>query len=185
MPKHAGGRPSKYSEAYIYALKDPDTGDVRYIGKSIRPSRRYLEHLSLAPVENTPKAKWVAGLVAAGKRPVMEIIARSADWEVDEQKYIEAYSKTCNLLNVAPGGLAICAAGSKTGPREKNLFREVSQRVGRIISDYRESGDVATVAELMGHLHTARKLYRRAANAGASAQFNKGLRRLLPNGVPN
>ena len=60
----------------IYALTDPDTGIIRYIGKTIRrPRDRYKMHLIPSQLRvKTHKNNWVKFLLKQGKKPGMEIL---------------------------------------------------------------------------------------------------------------
>ena len=61
---------------YIYTLSDPITGDVRYVGKSIRPDGRYKDHIRESRLANinTYKISWIKSLISSGLSPVMDII---------------------------------------------------------------------------------------------------------------
>jgi len=50
---------------FIYALKDPSNGDVRYVGISYDPSRRLRQHISAAPQAKAHKDKWINSLIRA------------------------------------------------------------------------------------------------------------------------
>jgi len=43
----------------IYALTDPSTGEVRYIGKANDPSARLKSHLMDSRRRNTPVYRWI------------------------------------------------------------------------------------------------------------------------------
>ena len=61
---------------HVYHLVDPDTRAVRYVGKSTAPKGRYRVHCEESQArQNTDKKKWIAGLFAAGKAPVLVIVA--------------------------------------------------------------------------------------------------------------
>lgn len=66
----------EHEQAYIYALCDPDSGDVRYVGQTLTPEKRLSEHLT----DKYPcrKTKWIAELRVTGKRPVMRILTTCA-----------------------------------------------------------------------------------------------------------
>jgi len=86
-------------KVYIYILKDPDTQEVRYVGKSVRPKRRYSEHIYKKYQENkkTHLAHWLLKLLNQDKKPIMEIIDQTeGDWEILEKKWIAFYSNLCN-----------------------------------------------------------------------------------------
>ena len=42
----------------IYILKDPITNDIRYVGKSDNPDKRYLSHIN-ENRNNTYKENWI------------------------------------------------------------------------------------------------------------------------------
>jgi hypothetical protein len=91
---------------FIYVLKDPDTGDVRYVGKTNNPAKRMSGHMAAQSDRNLPSVRWVRSLKTNNKKPVMEIIEETDDWEICERKWIKFYrSKYDNLLNLDDGGI--------------------------------------------------------------------------------
>jgi hypothetical protein len=92
---------------YIYALLDPDTNDVRYIGKTNDMSRRLYTHCRLDPKDNLKKVEWVASLKSNGKKPKMIVIEEctSDNWIEREKFWIAHYrSLSDSLLNISGGG---------------------------------------------------------------------------------
>jgi len=88
--------------AYIYALKDKSTGEVRYIGKANDPAKRLSSHMYDSRKRNSPVHKWIR----KNGTPEMVILAGPIeDWESEEIRLIAEYrEKGFNLLNVAKGG---------------------------------------------------------------------------------
>lgn len=91
---------------YIYALIDPRTEQIRYIGKTVNPKGRYCSHIS--PSSRCRKTKdWVQSLIKRGLKPIMEIIDEITDecWQDAEIGYIRLL-KACgaNLKNISQGG---------------------------------------------------------------------------------
>jgi hypothetical protein len=58
---------------YLYALKDPITQEVRYVGQSNQPLRRLAEHLT-DHQNNQAKAAWIEDLRSQNKEPLIEIL---------------------------------------------------------------------------------------------------------------
>ncbi|MHC4891343.1 MAG: hypothetical protein ACYTEO_17965 [Planctomycetota bacterium] len=56
---------------YIYKLKDPLTGSVRYVGKSDKPNKRLFEHLRYAPNEGL--RAWITSLRERDLMPSMAL----------------------------------------------------------------------------------------------------------------
>src|SRR5688572_16040624 len=84
---------------YIYILKHPDTQEVRYVGKTKRPKRRFSEHIYVKSLESkkTHLAYWILSLLKDGKKPVMEVVAETEnDWQSLEQEWIKKFSNLCN-----------------------------------------------------------------------------------------
>ena len=86
---------------FIYGLIDPFTNEVRYVGKSINPKRRYKEHLN--KMTNTHKSAWIKSLLKIGKEPKIEIIEECSgdNWSDREKYWISFYG---NLTNLTEGG---------------------------------------------------------------------------------
>lgn len=57
----------------IYTLSDPDTNQVRYVGKSNNPVKRYYKHYTYNE-HNTHKNNWINKLIREGKKPILDII---------------------------------------------------------------------------------------------------------------
>ena len=90
---------------FIYALCDPRTFEVRYIGKSDNPYKRYCEHI----IDKTCsyKARWINNLLQEGFNPILQILEQCDDfiWQQREKDWI-AFEKRigCRLTNETAGG---------------------------------------------------------------------------------
>ncbi len=92
---------------YIYVLKCPKTNEVRYVGKSNNPKRRYCGHMRTDKTACSYKINWVQSLLKQGLKPVLKIIREVPidEWKDWEKYYIEYYKdKGCKLTNLGQGG---------------------------------------------------------------------------------
>ncbi len=91
---------------FIYALCDPDTLTIRYVGKSDNPRKRLILHL--LDKQKTHKVNWINKLKSQNKRPVLKILKEVEEqlWEEAEKKWIAHYRKICGnkLTNSTDGG---------------------------------------------------------------------------------
>lgn len=94
----------------IYALCDPRTGAIRYIGKSWQPSRRLIYHVYHARrgTRHLPVHRWIWQILKRGLRPTLleiESVLPGADWASRERHWIENYRAVgAKLLNLTDGG---------------------------------------------------------------------------------
>ncbi len=92
---------------FIYALCDPNTKMVRYIGKSNHPRIRYFHHLK--DEHKTYKVNWIRKLKSSGKLPVLKIIEEIDKnlWEEAEKRWIAYYRLISGkrLTNHNEGGI--------------------------------------------------------------------------------
>lgn len=109
---------------FIYALKDPRDGAVRYIGKAKDPRRRLYLHLREAQrgENHTHKNCWVRSLLLSGENPGLEILDEVPDWQQNffERAYIKVYreagTKLTNLTDGGDGGAT--TTGRKLSPEQ-------------------------------------------------------------------
>ncbi len=92
----------------IYGLIDPRNNQLRYVGMSGNPHKRFLYHCGEgANGKQTMKARWISGLLNAGLLPRWFVIEESdaEGWKEAEQFWI-AYFKSLGsrLLNMTSGG---------------------------------------------------------------------------------
>lgn len=95
----------------IYALADPATGAVRYIGKTEKAAeRRLAAHVAAArrPGAKRRSVAWVASVLSAGGEPVLLpllTVLPGEDWAVAERDWIAAYRQAgAELTNLSDGG---------------------------------------------------------------------------------
>lgn len=94
-------------EVYIYALIDPRTDEIRYIGKANDPYERYKNHYNSARDKNTHKRNWINNVRKDGFRPELLILDKVSveEWQFWEKFYISLYkSYGFNLVNYTNGG---------------------------------------------------------------------------------
>ena len=102
-----GRKYKKPKMVYVYALSDPLTEEVRYIGiyRSVRS--RFRKHLRMQG-NNKEKKEWIDGLFKAGKAPRLEIlkVVKTLEEAYEEEiKLIKEHrEKGSPLTNIADGG---------------------------------------------------------------------------------
>lgn len=90
----------------IYSLKDPISGEIRYIGKAVDSQKRLLTHIRDAKRRNTPVYQWIRQLLLMGLMPMVDVIniVKKEDWQEAEMQLILFFKDKCELLNIAKGG---------------------------------------------------------------------------------
>ena len=75
-------------QSFVYALTDPDTNEIRYLGHSMYPSRRHRWHIDQARRNDraTHKARWIGKLLDAKKKPCLSIVDTALEGQVGERK---------------------------------------------------------------------------------------------------
>jgi hypothetical protein len=95
---------------YIYALRCPLSGSIRYIGKSADPQRRFESHIVKAHRADAKHhcANWIRGLLRQGCRPSLEVlfcVLDGVDWRDVERNFISEYLADGHpLTNQTRGG---------------------------------------------------------------------------------
>lgn len=87
---------------YVYVLRCPDTGTVRYVGCTTQPVLRERHHCRHTIYEPKTKAQaWIKQLQEEGKRPVFEIVESGYASFLHEAEWIRRFkAKGHHLLNV-------------------------------------------------------------------------------------
>lgn len=100
-------------KTYIYILQDPITLNVRYVGKSNNPKRRFDSHLWTKPKNTTHCYYWIKNLLNNNLKPIMTIIDETEnDWEFLEKYWIEQFKQWgFKLTNLTDGGEGAYGAG--------------------------------------------------------------------------
>jgi hypothetical protein len=92
----------------IYALADPRTGRIMYVGQSIDIDKRYRSHLDIDRYEpNIAKRRWLRELARLNLKPSLIVLEECAFAELDEAERRTISSlKASGLaeLNLTPGG---------------------------------------------------------------------------------
>lgn len=93
---------------WIYALCDPNTLRVRYVGKSNNPKERLSGHLSERSLRaGNEKNAWLKSLLLQGLRPVLIILQEITHgcWAEAERAWICLFRmQGCSLTNTSDGG---------------------------------------------------------------------------------
>jgi hypothetical protein len=148
----------------VYALSDPTTGRVRYIGKSVDTDFRYRQHVSMyANDNNLKKMEWLSGLLRQGLKPnlkILRICQSQIEMNTAEKELIREFKAQGEAeLNVSPGG------SSRSADRVLNTHFEewfqfadnISTTRDLLINIANDAGRMASVR----HLDGVRKLIRR------------------------
>lgn len=124
----------------VYAVIDPSSGDVRYVGKSssgmLRPKRHFLPGALKAP--KYPFGRWLKKMIESGERPEIRVLEELGE-ETDrravnsllndaEVRWIKTLREQgCNLLNLTNGGDG--SVGQPSGMQGKRHSEETKERI--------------------------------------------------------
>ena len=124
----------------IYILIDPETLQVRYVGKANNISQRYKAHLNRARKHQIHKLNWISSLKAKRLKPIIEVIdvVPIENWIFWETYWISQF-KTWgfDLINYTQGGDGATFANQtsfKKGHIPHNLGKSFSQESKNKIS---------------------------------------------------
>lgn len=102
----------KIRNVFIYALIDPETNEIRYIGKAVNPKNRLLGHLREAKknIKHNHKVHWIRKLLSKNLKPIVLTLEEVSEdiWREKEREYITFYKKQgFRLTNGTNGGEGI------------------------------------------------------------------------------
>ncbi len=122
-------------KTFIYGLCDPDTNELRYIGKSNSPKKRILDHIYSCNDSITHKNNWIKSLLKENKKPILKILDQVPiiDWQMWETFYIKKYREEGhNLTNHSDGG-------NGTTQHDYNTIEKMKLR-HKLFPNYNRSG---------------------------------------------
>lgn len=119
------------STTFIYCLKDPDSLEVRYVGKANNPKSRYSRHLADAKIK--PKCHrlcWIKGLIDNNKSPILHILEECDEliWGEREDYWISQFD---NLTNMIDGGKFCPSLNPEIAKRIKKTKQENPQKFSK------------------------------------------------------
>lgn len=140
--------------AFIYGLRCPLTGLIRYIGKSINPRKRLSRHLHDSRNRKGHRENWLLYLSKQGLKPTLEIIAKvpELEWEFWERSYIRLYR--ClgfALVNGTDGGEG-AERGEKNYMYRKTHTPEACTKIS-VANLGRVAGEEECANKSIGHLN--------------------------------
>lgn len=173
------------SRWFIYVLKQPDSGAVRYVGWTRDPQKRFKRHLGKARTMEVdyPVCRWLKKLLDAHLVPVMQIVEEGVgDWEAVEQRWIEKFrSEGADLLNVALGGHFALppASRAKAGLklRGRKLAPEHVAAVAAQLRGKKRPGSMLEVNRRNGYARRGKKMLG-LTEAGREARRANGRRNI-------
>ena len=143
-------------KTYIYILEDPNTKEVRYVGKTVNIKKRFYQHTNKKIQESSRRrylSNWLLKLLNNKQKPIMIIIDEiEGDWEWLEQYWIEQFKQWgFKLVNLTNGGDGVSGFIHK-----KETIIKLSEMISCISSDgFKYSGNCKEVALKIGVSHSA------------------------------
>jgi len=112
-------------KVYIYGLLEIGTEEIRYIGKSVNPLKRFREHKRLIKSKRINKLK--SWLMSIDNQVTIKIIETTDEnnWEEREKYWIKYYrDNNYNLCNIQDGGIEIPTSYNKLDKKYKDQIRK-------------------------------------------------------------
>lgn len=116
----------------IYALIDPRTNKIRYIGKANNPKERLRLHLQPTNLKYfTYKNNWIKSLLKLGLKPLLRIleIVSIKEWKEKESYYIKFYKKY-GLANSTDGGDGLANPNNLTKAKISKALKDNKHGAG-------------------------------------------------------
>jgi hypothetical protein len=128
--------PSKIKDYYVYALIDPRSALIRYVGKTVNGKRRTQRHLYPSNnLGNSYRERWLRQLFALGLKPELTVLERTVHDEVmlcEAERWWISYGRLSSwpLTNLTDGGDGL--SGYKRSP--ESVARSALATRGRLVS---------------------------------------------------
>lgn len=160
------------NSTFIYALCEPGTRTVRYIGKANDPAFRFKQHLRQSSRAKTHLGNWLRFVLSVGETPALVVLREVPDAhrELAEERYIRlARGLGMKLVNGTDGGDGCYNPTPETrakmgsGNRGKTLSAKICARMSESRTGLRatvahiEANRVAKLGEknpMFGQTHT-------------------------------
>ena len=152
----------------IYALCDPLTDEVRYVGKTVQGLRERLrQHKRAARRGSLPVNRWMLkheGVKLAGPYiKLIELVAPGCDWSARERQWIGVFGD--RLLNLTEGGEGL------SGHKFSDQHRE---RIAAALRTGAFKSCTACGAEFWRKANEIAKGHDKFCSKSCSNKFNKG-----------
>lgn len=139
----------------IYTLTDPETHEIRYVGKTNNLTQRYKAHLNKARKHQTHKKNWINSLKKKKLKPLIEVIdiVPIVEWVFWETYWIsQIKSWGFKLVNHTDGGDG-CTFGNKTSFKkgEGSISVLKINLNGDIVKEYNSTNEVYNKTKLQVH----------------------------------
>lgn len=156
----------------IYALRDPRTLELRYVGKASDPAQRLRQHLSSGQLNRyrSRKNSWLKSLLAAGQQPYLEIVDEvEPEWANEAECYWIAWylSQGATLTNGTAGGdggavtdpdaRARIAAAHRGSKRSAETKAQMSASAKRRCANEEERKRLRSISIAKPPVHTGEK----------------------------
>jgi len=133
---------------FIYALCCPISGEIRYIGKSNNPQKRYSKHKSKTSKDNNKsKKEWFNNLISNGLSPKILILEEVDinNWKEKEKFYIKKYKElNYNLFNLNGGANGLTFGNQTSFKKGENTIKVVClSKEGKYIKTFNSEKDGA------------------------------------------
>lgn len=129
---------------FIYCLRCPETGDIRYIGKTRNPKTRLAAHISKAKGMHLRHhcSEWIRSIIAIGLKPELDVIFEvpaGENWEFHEKRLISEYREAGhNLVNLTGGGVGFFQPSPELlalrGKARSKFLREHPEAKGNLLA---------------------------------------------------
>lgn len=138
---------------FIYALCEPGTRTVRYIGKSANPNKRFKQHVRESVHAKTHLGHWLSRLVSAGAVPAMVVIRQvMGSGSLEEKRCIRLARRIgMKLVNGTDGGDG--GSGSPSLATRKKVSDKLKGRFSGNKNPFFGRTHTTESRELMGAAH--------------------------------
>jgi hypothetical protein len=158
----------------VYALRDPATGKVRYIGWTSKSlGSRLACHIHEASTEigvHTHKVRWIRTLISCGARPLIEALESGTGdtWSEAERKWIASFrAQGVDLTNGSDGGEGNLGYNASAETRAKLSIANKGRKLN-LTPEQRAKRSAFSKA-----INTGRKMPREAVERRAAKQRGK------------
>lgn len=149
-------------KCFIYGLKDPRTGCVRYIGRTHNLKARLYHHMRSK--DQTHRSNWIQLLLSLGLKPIIfEIeIVDICNYSIAEKKWIIHYrSQGASLVNCSDGGEGSVLGNKTTFLKGHDMTPEVRRKISE--STRGRPGTVTFTDEVRERMAAAKRGKRRGS----------------------